>query len=178
MKGWIADDSETKSWRYSDGALRTRSSKWIGRDVQLPDLSSIEFTLSNPQPVSAFFVSLYTHVPLKVSYSPEYHVANYYTLCVFPENLLFQRLDAKGHEQYFGTVPNTHADRNVPMHVKILTDKPSKRFEVFIDGTRGAGWSDPEPFAGEGTGITFQSFAQEAELSVSDIKISAWRRDR
>lgn len=123
---------------------------------------------------SAFFVGFYTHVPLKVSYSPAYHVANYYTLSIFRDALLFQRLNAEGREQYLGQTPNLNSYPRPAVRVKILTDKAAKKFWVFFDGKQVAHWEDPEPFAGEGTGMTFQAFAQEDELSVSDIKVSVW----
>lgn len=174
LEGWISDGSDERNWRYSDGALWTRSSSWIGRDVHLPERSCIEFTLSNPGGIRAFFVGLYTHVPLKVTYTPEYHVANYYTLSIFPDTLLFQRLNAGGHDQYLGKETNPYSTPHPMTRVKILADKPSKKFRIFFDGTQVAQWQDPEPFAGEGTGITFQAFAQDQELAVSDIKVSVW----
>ncbi|MDB6175123.1 MAG: hypothetical protein JWL59_4434 [Chthoniobacteraceae bacterium] len=174
LTGWISYNPRGKDWRYAGKALWTKSASWIGRDVHLPERSAVEFTLSNPGLIEAFFVGLYTHVPLKVTYSPVYHVANYYTLGIFRGTLLFNKLDAEGHDKNLGETPNLYFYPRPEVRVKILTDKRAKKFWVFFDGTQVAHWEDAEPFAGEGTGITFQAFAGEDELSVSEIKVSVW----
>lgn len=176
MAGWIADEPGVQNWQFAAGALQTRSSRWIGRDVHLGERSTIEFTMAGLEVASGFFVGLYVHVPLKVTYEPAYHVANYYTLSIFRESLLFERLDAEGHDQYFGRMSNPHAEWNQPVRVKILCDRPAKRFRVFIDGAAVAEWVDPESFAGEGTGITFQTFEQKTKVQVSEIRVrDGWR---
>jgi len=165
LTGWTTYEPGSKSWQYANGALSTKSSRWIGRNVRLSAQSCVEFSFSNPGLPDAFFVGLYSSIP---------PTKDYYSFGLFRNAVLLDRVDSEGHGKLLGEIPHRYSYTHPDVRVRILADKIGQNFWLYFDGMEVGHWHDPEPCGGIDTGITFQTFERKTDTRISGIRISSW----
>lgn len=181
LEGWIMGKvtlpaaGDAGEWKYTNGAFYATRSASIARDMKLPDVARIEFDL-------AWKSTLQAAVALYNSYMQPINLANkdtepqfggFYSLQL--NSFMASLLPVKQNSPllYLGqTHVPTFSQKN-RAHLEILASKPANRIILLVDGVLIKEWTDPDGFAGSGTGMRFVHQGQGA-LKLSNIRISEW----
>jgi len=165
MDGWSAGRMGIgRSWSFHDGALIGTNYGTIGRDVKLPDTSSVEFDLvlrGNSQ----FSIGIYSDQTV--------NFGNCYMLTLSAGYIEMQRFSRTGGSSDLGSAQMQNVMRNDKSHIEIRTNKDKKSIWLLIDGKIIKEWSDPAEFNGGGGGIIF-SCQPGTYVRLTDIKVSKW----
>jgi len=165
LDGWSAGKMGLgRSWSFRDGALIGSNYGTIGRDVKMPDMSSLEFDLvlrGNSQ----FSVGIYS--------DRSDNFGNCYMLTLSAGYLELQRFSRTGGSSDLGSAQMQNVMRNDKSHIEIRTNKEKKSIWLLMDGKIIKEWSDPAEFNGGGGNIVF-SCQPGTYVRLTDIKVSKW----
>jgi len=181
LEGWIMGKvtlpgaGDVGDWRYTNGAFYATRSASIARDLKLPDVARIEFDLAWKSTLQAA-VALYT------SYMQPINLANkdtepafggFYSLQL--NSFMASLLPVKQNSPllYLGQSHVPAFSQKNRAHLEVLASKPANRIILLIDGVLIKEWSDPDGFAGSGTGMRFVHQGQGA-IKLSNLRISEW----
>ena len=183
LEGWtmgkintaLVGSNESGDWRFKEGAFYAARSASIARNVDLPDVASIQFDLA----WRGFFhlaIALYTDYMQPVNLAtketePEF--GGFYSLQfnTFYANLLpIKKLDPL---RYLGQAPLQMLNAKNSAHVDIRANKSKRSIALLVDGVLVKDWIDPEPFAGTGKGVRFVHQGQ-GSVRLSNIRVTEW----
>ena len=168
--GWkISQNPNKPGWEYRDGAFIGNSSGTIGRDVDLPDASRIEFDLEWTAPFNLLF-SIYTAVTDGFNYA-----SSSYMYYLTPTSISLQRISAGTGSTTLGRsdpIPAMMAKRKV--HLEFRANKEENFLEVLVDGKPANQWTDSAGWAAKGAGILFYVQTEGSNVKISNLKIYEW----
>jgi hypothetical protein len=164
-------------WKYKNGAFYATRPASIARDLQLPDVSSVQFDMTWKGLVY-LAIALYTDYlhPINLAnkdQEPEF--GGFYSLQIntFAANLLPVKKRDPLRFGGLGQVPIPGLNQKNTAHVEIRTSKPKKSVALLIDGELIKQWIDTEDFAGTGTGVRFVHQGQ-GSLKLNNLRVSEW----
>jgi hypothetical protein len=165
LDGWsVGHVGVGRSWIYRDGALIGNNFGTIGRDMKLPDISSISFDLvlrGNSQ----LSIGIYSDRPD--------NFGNCYMLVMSPIFIEMQRYSRNGGNSDLGNTQIQNAMRHDKTHIEVLTDKQKKSFWLLIDDKLVKEWNDTAEFNGGGGNVVF-SCQPNTYVKLSNIKVEKW----
>ncbi len=170
IEDWKLGKNQTpKAWRYSEGAFIANSAGTLGRDLQLPEASRLEFDLAWNAPFSLLF-SYYTGVFDTFNYN-----SSSYMFYINPGSVSLQRINAGSGSATLGrteTIMPMLAKKNV--HMEFRGSKAESLIELLVDGKLVNQWKDSAGWVGKGSGILFYAQTDGADVKISNIKVSEW----
>lgn len=149
------------SWTVKKGALYSKGSGTLGREMNLPDMASIEMDVAWKTHYPEFRFSFYTDT--FTSYSGN----NY---CLRPSSSYIRLYRSGSSSGMPHAMFNFMGKRKA--HFKLLVNKKAKSTTLLMDGQMVTTWTDPNDFAGGGTGIALYAYSNP--LKVSNIRVSSW----
>ena len=171
MEGWTLGNNgnRAKSWTFRDGALIATSYGTIGRDMKLPDSSSIAFDLVS-RGQNQLSICIYCDSADNIGNCYMFQInSNYIYLQRYSRN--GGNMNMMGQEQ--PVMLRGAMMRADKLHFDIKTNKATKTIWLYINGNLLKQWTDPGEFAGSGTKMIFSS-NQGMYAKVSNIKVTAW----
>jgi hypothetical protein len=163
MQGWKSTGDPV--WQFRNETLVTRAPGVIGREVEWPDLLSIEFDLSWNGPLG-FATGLYFT-------SLNDTEADGYMLMLGDGSVDLMR-SRHGNTEQVGAAADVPAlSQNDRTHVKIYVNKKTKTISLLLDGAHIRQWTDRSEFKLRGRMLVFSS-QSEAQVKVSRIRVAAW----
>ncbi len=182
VEGWTmgkvtaAAPGEAGEWKYTNGAFYATRSASIARDLKLPEVASIQFDLAWKGMLQAA-VALYTShmqpIPLaNKDLEPDF--GGFYSLQL--NSFMATLMPVKKHAPlvYLGQVPVPAFNRKNRAHLELLVNRPGNRIVFFVDGLLVKEWSDPDGFAGTGTGMRFVHQQNQGAIKLSNLRIAEW----
>ncbi len=164
MEGWKSGENRG-AWRYKDGALIATSTGPLGRDLKLPDMSSIDFDVSW-RPNLQLMISLYTD-------TVENYGGNCYMLQLNSNYCYLQRMRPNGGSNNLGQAQIESLQRKSKARISIRVNKEQKLIALLVDGVLVKQWTDRGEFAGKGGGLVFYSQGQGL-MKISSIRVMPW----
>ncbi|HWB57837.1 MAG TPA: hypothetical protein VG733_00015 [Chthoniobacteraceae bacterium] len=169
MEGWTLGNNgnRAKSWSYRDGALIATSYGTIGRDMKLPDASSISFDLLS-RGQNQLSVCIYC--------DQVENIGNCYMFQINNNYVYLQRYSRNGMSMIGEQQPvmlRGAMMRSDKLHFDIKVNKATKTIWLYVNGNLLKQWTDPGEFAGSGTKMIFSS-QQGMYAKVSNIKVTTW----
>ena len=165
LNGWtVGRMGNPGSWSYRDGALIGSSYGTIGRDVNLPDMSSVAFDLSlegNQQ----IGIGIYADHPD--------NTGDCYMLQLSSGYAELQRYSRNSGSTVIGNAQMQNSIRHDKTHVELRSSKDKKSIWLLLDGKMIKQWTDPAEFNAGGGSIVFAS-QPGSVVKISDIKVSKW----
>jgi len=175
--GSLADwkrGGQPEAWQLRNGALLAMQPGTIGRDVGLPDQSSVEFDLTWLQLPVMLHVGLYGQRPDGIF--GDGNTAGYW-LMFAGNNAQLQRATRTETSQ-LGQIDIRKFIRNGKMRVAIRADKTKKSIALLLDGQLVKAWTDPGEWSGDGRCLTFVSQSRgEQNLRISNLIVREWSGD-
>jgi hypothetical protein len=169
LEGWhLGKMPNPAAWKYEDGAFLAEGAGTIGRDMNLPDASRVEFDLTWSAPFSLLF-SFYTSMLDGFNYN-----SSSYMFYMTAGNISLQRINAGAGSSTIGRterIPAMLTKRTV--HLEFRGNKEESLLELLADGKPVAQWRDNAGWIGNGSGILFYS-QTEGGMKISNIKVSSW----
>jgi hypothetical protein len=162
-------------WSFRNGAFYAGRSASIARDLELPDVCALRFDLAwkgNLHLAVALFTD-YLHPVSLATKEKEPDFGGFYSLQLntYYANILpvrqFEPL------RYLGSAPVpvfTHKSR---CEVELRVNKSQRVFALLVDGALVKQWTDPEEFAGRGTGVRFVHQGQ-GQIRLANIRVLTW----
>lgn len=169
-EGWRVSGSRVgagaagPSWQFSNGAFVSSSSGAIGRNLNLPGKSNIEFDVSR-RGYLQFAVCIY-------STTLERYGGDSYMLQFNNTSVYMQRMTRNGGSSSLGNVQIPALGQQLTSHISIRSDKETKTVSLLVDGTLAKQWVDRGDFP-EGTSLVFVQQAQGV-VRLSDIRVTEW----
>lgn len=163
-EGWKSSNN-SRSWRFADGGMIASRSAYIGRDMKLPDVASIEFDLEWKGQLQ-MMITLYTD-------QFDNPGGNAYTLQMNNNYVYLQRMVRNGSSRSLGQSEVQVLRARDRARIGILVSKPSKTFIFTIDGKPVQQWTDSGEFVGTGTGVLFYSQV-DGYTKISNIVVREW----
>ncbi len=169
LDGWTLGKAQsTNTWIYRDGAFIANSSGTIGRDLNLPTASRLQFDLAWTAPFNLLF-SFYTGAFDGFNYNNSCYMF-YITL----GNISLQRINAGAGSSTMGrteTIGEMLTKKNA--HLEFRANKADGTLEILVDGRLANRWKDTAGWVGSGSGILF--YAQnDSAITLSNLKVSEW----
>ena len=167
---------DTGQWHYSKGAFFASKSASIARDVELPEVASLQFDLE----WRGFFniaVALYTEYLHPVSLAAkenEPSFGGFYSMQINPFSANLLPVKQTEPLRYLGQAPLQNLAQKNRAHFDIRVNAHKKTIALLVDGQLVKQWADNDPtFAGTGTAIRFVHQGQGV-VKLSNIKVSEW----
>lgn len=160
-----ANPAAANGWQYKDGAFYGVGNGSLGREVNLPESSNIEFDLAwrgYPQ-ISVFF---YTD-------RLEGYGGNAYVMQFSYRNIYLRRNSQTGRTSNLGTVEMPNLVSRSKAHFSIRTDRENKTVALFMDEMLVKQWTDNANFTEGGTGLLFYLQGQQP-VKLSNLRITEW----
>lgn len=153
-------------WAFRNGAFYGNGNGMIGRDVRLPDRARIEFDAAWQVPTH-FQVGFYTD-------TLEMMNGNCYLLSFSGNAAQLHRSNRNRGGEIVGN-PATLENwmRRSRARIGLLVDKPKQTITLLVDDRVVKQWTDPNEFAGHGTGLVFGLYGPGV-LRLSNIVVSEW----
>ena len=169
MEGWTLGNNgnRAKSWAYRDGALIATSYGTIGRDMKLPDASSISFDLVS-RGQNQLSVCIYCDQVENIGNCYMFQINNNY---IYLQRYSRNGMNMVGQEQ--PVMLRGAMMRSDKLHIDIKVNKATKTIWLYVNGNMVKQWTDPGEFAGTGSKIIFSS-QQGMYAKISNIKVSQW----
>ncbi len=169
LEGWtVGKTQSTNTWVYRDGTFVANASGTIGRDLNLPAASRLEFDLAWTAPFNLLF-SFYTGNFENFNYNNSSYMF-YITL----GNISLQRINAGAGSSMMGRTESIGAMlANKKVHLEFRANKADGTLEVLVDGKLINRWIDTAGWVGNGSGILFYS-QNDSAITVSNLKVSEW----
>ncbi|MCX8158022.1 MAG: hypothetical protein N3J91_16540 [Verrucomicrobiae bacterium] len=151
-------------WHYHNGAFYGVNAGFLGRQLDLPPVSNIEFDLSWQ---GNFYLSIwfYTDRPA----SPD---GNAYMLQVSPRNLQLCRATRTGNNMSLGMVDMPEGTRKIRLSIR--TDIPNKTVAVYGNDVLLRQWLDISNLEGLGTGLGFYLAGMAQQVRIANLRVTAW----
>ena len=162
-------------WSYSKGAFYSSKAASIARDVDLPDVASIQFDLE----WRGFFniaVALYTEYLHPVSLAAkdnEPDFGGFYSIQINPFSANLLPVKQNEPLRYLGQAPLQHLAQKTSARFDLRVNKATRSIALLVDGQLMKQWVDNDSFAGSGTAIRFVHQGQGI-VKLSNIKVSEW----
>lgn len=159
---------------YTNGTITLPWGSFVGREVNLPAVASIDFDVASPN--MKFAVSLWADSPrpidlTKISTPPPF--GSFYALQVFGEGAQLLRVATGSPMTTLGTVSGTGLSKKSSAHVAMRLNRSARSFRVYLDGILLHEWRDPDHMLGSGGCFRIVNQGLR-ELSISKIVISEW----
>jgi len=165
LDGWTQGRvSPSPGWTFRDGALEGTNYGTIGRDVNLPDMSTVEFDVVL-RGNSSFNVGIYADRPD--------NSGNCYMLRLGADYTELLRFSRVAGTSPLGNAQLQNVLHNSRTHVELRTNKAQKTIWLLLDGKMVKEWSDPSDFIGGGGNIIF-ACQPGSFVKISNIKVSKW----
>lgn len=165
LEGWkMGNMGGGRSWSFRGGALVGTSYGFIGRDMKLPAMSSVQFdyvSRGNGQ----LSVSLYS--------DRADGFGNCYMLQLNTNFAELQRYSHNGGSNDLGNVQLQGTIRRDKTHVELRTNKDKKTIWLLIDGKMAKEWIDPGDFNGRGGAVLF-ACQPGSFVKITNIKAVPW----
>jgi hypothetical protein len=182
LEGWTmgkmaATIADPGAWKYKNGAFYATRPASIARDLNLPDVASIQFDIT-------WKGLLYLAVALYTEYLHPINLANkeqepdfggFYSLQL--NYMSANLLPVKKHDilRYGGlgqgAIPAFTQKNNA--HIEIRVSKPKKLVALLVDGALIKQWIDTEEFAGTGKALRFVHQGQ-GSIKLSNLRLTEW----
>ena len=156
--------ADAGGWNFRNGAFYCAGNGSIGRELDLPDLSSIEFDLAWSGYLQTSF-AFYTD-------NLESYGGNAYMLQFSSGSIYLQRMAKNGNSTNLGHSEASHLAQKSKARITILSDREEKNISLFIDGDLLKQWTDRGDFS-PGKGIAFFQQGQGV-VRVSNIRVTQW----
>ena len=175
IDGWTMTDRSgdrtgAKPWAFENGGLQSKGAGGIGRDVGLPDLCRIAFT-----------VDWRSEFHLKLNFcGAKFDTVNpgsCYELAIQRRYANLRKRTALGGGMPVGQSPSSMPDlsESENARVELCMDRKKGVFNLFIDGHPAALWNDPDPKTHPTDGgIQFVSDTAGYSTKISRIEITPW----
>jgi hypothetical protein len=154
-----------RSWSFRDGALVGSSFGTIGRDMNLPDMCSIQFDLvirGNSQ----FSIGLYS--------DRADNFGNCYVLQLSSGYTELQRYNSRnGGQNELGSTQLQNIMRREKSRIGLRINKEKKCIWLLVDDKVVKEWTDPGDFNGGGGNLLF-ACQPGTFVKISNIKVSKW----
>lgn len=165
LDGWsIGRMGGGRSWSFRDGALIGTNYGTIGRDMKLPDMSSIEFDVVM-RGNSQFSIGLYSDRADNFGNCYMLQLSNGYTE--------LQRYSRNGGSNDLGSTQLQNVMRHDKSHIELRTSKDKKSIWLLVDDKMVKEWTDPADFNGAGGNVIF-ACQPGTFVKISNIKVSKW----
>lgn len=172
-RGEMIKDAEvvldTVGWTLQQGALVANGKGGnIGHDVNLPDMSEIEFELAwrdNPNLTVAFYCD-------QVNSASQ---MNGYTMQISQNYVYLNRYDRDGLVIQTSNIGNAQTQIGLPKlstHLSIRCNRNQKSIALLADGVLVRQWRDAREFPGVGKGIQFTGYTQP--IKISQLRVREW----
>ena len=180
LDGWTVGDvtlpdDEGGYWLYRDGALYADLAASIARDVNLPDLSSVELDLMWQGSLNVA-LALYTDFLYPISLAnkeQEPKFGAFYSLQVNDRASTVLAIAQDEPIRRLGYAFTPALTRKNTARVQALCDRTQGTITLVIDGVVAHTWNDPRGFQGAGRGIRLVHQGQ-GQVRVSGIRIKRW----
>lgn len=180
IEGWTHGKVSTNlpdsgQWSFRNGAFYASKSASIARNLNLPDVGSIEFDLTW-KGMLYVAVALYTDYlqPINLSTKDsEPDFSGFYSLQLntYSANLL--SVKKNDPLKYLGQVAVPAFSQKNAVHVEVRASKPKKLVALLVDGVLIKQWQDTDDFAGGGRGMRFVHQGQ-GSIKLANLRISEW----
>lgn len=151
-------------WQYRSGAFIGSGSSSVGKDIQLPPQSNIEFDLAW-QGYLQMGVSFYTD-------KLERYGSDSYMLQLGSGSVYLQRVSQEGNSSNLGHSEASALQQKGSARISIRSSKEQKTVSFLIDGELVKQWTDRGEFA-SGTGLVFYQQGQ-GRVKISRIRVTEW----
>jgi hypothetical protein len=136
----------------------------LGRQLDLPPLSSIEFDLSWQ---GNFFLGVWFYTD-RIG-SPD---GNAYLLQISPRNLQLCRATRTGNNMPLGTTDMPEGLRSVRLAIR--TDVPNKTVAVYANDVLLRQWLDISNLEGLGRGLGFYLGGMAQQIRIANLRVTSW----
>ncbi|MEO6181671.1 MAG: hypothetical protein ABIP71_00900 [Verrucomicrobiota bacterium] len=181
LEGWTigkvtAIPGEAGEWKYTNGAFYAGRSASIARELNLPDMASIQFDLGwkgQLQVAVALYTSYMQPVNLQ-NKDTEPDFGGFYSLQI--NSFMASLMPVKKNDalKYLGQIPVPAFSQKDHAHIEIRANKSRASVALFADGVLVKEWIDADGFAGTGTGMRFVHQGGQGAVKVSHLRISEW----
>lgn len=170
LEGWtLGKNQNPESWKFSDGALVANAAGTLGRDLQLPDASSLEFDLAWNAPFSLLF-TFYTE-----AFEGFTHNTSSYMFYINPGSVSLQRIVGNAGSSSMGrteTIMSMLTKKSARMEFR--GNKAENLLELLVDGKLVNQWKDTAGWVAKGSGVLFYAQTDGSNLKISNLKVSEW----
>jgi len=169
-EGWkFSQNPNSVGWVYRDGAFIGDSAGTLGRDLNLPDASRIEFDLEWKAPFNLLF-SIYTSVTDGFNYN-----SSSYMYYLTPASISLQRISAGSGSTTLGrSDPIQAMIAKKKVHLEFRANKAENFLEVLVDGKPANQWTDSAGWVAKGTGLLIYAQNEGAGLKISNLRVYEW----
>jgi hypothetical protein len=165
LDGWI-QTAKTPTWSYEGGALRTSTSRGIGREVGLPDEVSLAFDLawrgSLMMNLNLFADDITTDSP-KRGYQLSCQ-GSYVSITRLGGNMM----------QGGGGVGVPEFKENEQVRIEVRASRVSGSVSLYVNGRHAGNWKDQDVKGKLGKAIQFVPQGGVESIRISKIRVSAW----
>lgn len=151
-------------WHYFNGAFYGVNSGFLGRQLDLPPLSSIEFDLSWQ---GNFFLSVWFYTD-RIG-TPD---GNAYLLQVSPRTVQLCRATRTGNNMPLGATEMPEGLRSVRLAIR--TDVPNKTVAVYANDVLLRQWLDISNLEGLGRGLGFYLGGMAQQVRIANLRVTSW----
>ena len=151
-------------WHYHNGAFYGVNAGFLGRQLDLPPVSSIEFDLSWQ---GNFYLSVWFYTDRTAS--PD---GNAYLLQISPRNLQLCRATRTGNNMSLGMVDMPEGAKRVRLAIR--TDVPNKTIAVYGNDVLLRQWLDISNLDGLGSGLGFYLAGMAQQVRIANLRVTTW----
>ena len=180
LEGWTVGKVRTPGtkggeWRYKDGAFYAAEAASIARDIQLPDVASLQFDI-------VWKGTLYLAVALYTDYLQPVSLASketeplfggFYSLQINSYSVNLLPVTQKDPLRPLGQVMVPNFSRANRSHIEIRVDKPKRLIALLVDGAAVKQWIDPERFVGAGRAVRLVHQGQ-GSVRLNHLEVTEW----
>jgi len=171
LKEWtiLPKRNNIKAWKYKNGFLycdENSSNKIIGKNINLPDMAKISFTVENKDHLCLTFQFYSDEISISTTNSYKITISQYVniTRCTATKNSYRESDIQSFHSKYIKD--------SGKKDICILIDKINKKFYLLCNGKIEKQWTDAQKFAGTGKYICFSN--RGGKVKISNIKVEKW----
>lgn len=161
LEEWTTN--QKNMWEFKDDALHAKGSTMIGNNIEMPDRASLSFTIEWASAVPQFRLAF--HAEDVRNYSK-----NCYTIRLSSSYARLYRY-GKNNSKSFASASFSRLNGRTSARFRVLADKKDKRIIFMIDDKMIKQWTDPEIYAGTGSGMVFYTYGP---MTIKNIKVAEW----
>lgn len=151
-------------WHYFNGAFYGINSGFLGRNLNLPPVSNIEFDLSWQ---NNFYLAVWFYTDR--TNSPD---GNAYFLQLAPRSIQLCRATRTGHNMTLGSVEMPENAKK--LRLAIRTDVPNKTIALFINDVLARQWLDISNLEDLGKGLGFHLAGLPQRVRLANLRVTTW----
>ena len=162
-------------WSYRSGAFYATKSASVARDVNLPDVASVQFDLAW-KGMLYIAIALYTDYLEPVSLQSkesEPKFGGFYSLQLSSYTVNLLPITQRDPIRYLGQTSVPAFSKKNKAHVDVRINKAKRTTTLMVDGAVVKQWIDTEGFVGEGTGLRLVHQGQGA-VKLNNLRVSKW----